>query len=70
MAEYKAALEMDENSKEAREGRDKAEKLYKRSKEIDYYKILNGNLPTRTLEPITSAPAASDSPRLEPHRGQ
>ena len=41
MAEYRAALEMDENSKEAREGRDKAEKLYKRSKEVDYYKLLN-----------------------------
>lgn len=31
---------MDEHSKEAREGLQQAEKLYKRSKEIDYYKLL------------------------------
>ena len=38
---YRQALEMDEHSKEAREGLQQAEKLYKRSKEIDYYKLLN-----------------------------
>ena len=32
---------MDEHSKEGREGLAQAEKLYKRSKEIDYYKLLN-----------------------------
>lgn len=39
--QYRSALEMDEHSKEAREGLQQAEKLYKRSKEIDYYKLLN-----------------------------
>ena len=39
--EYKAALEMDEHSQEAREGLQQAERLYKRSKEVDYYKLLN-----------------------------
>ena len=39
--EYKKVLEMDEHSKEGREGLAQAEKLYKRSKEIDYYKLLN-----------------------------
>ena len=32
---------MDEHSQEARKGLEQAEKLYKRSKEIDYYKLLN-----------------------------
>jgi len=41
IAEYKKVIEMDEHSKEAREGLQQAEKLYKRSKEIDYYKLLN-----------------------------
>jgi tetratricopeptide (TPR) repeat protein len=41
MKEYKAVLEQDEHSKEARQGHERAEKLYKRSKEIDYYKLLN-----------------------------
>jgi tetratricopeptide (TPR) repeat protein len=41
IAEYKKVLEMDEHSKEGREGLQQAEKLYKRSKEIDYYKLLN-----------------------------
>ena len=39
--EYRAVIEMDEHSREAREGLQQAEKLYKRSKEIDYYKLLN-----------------------------
>ena len=39
--EYKKVIEMDEHSKEGREGLAQAEKLYKRSKEIDYYKLLN-----------------------------
>ena len=41
IAEYKAVLEADEHSNEAREGLKQAEKLYKRSKEVDYYKLLN-----------------------------
>jgi len=41
IAEYKKVLEMDEHSQEARKGLEQAEKLYKRSKEIDYYKLLN-----------------------------
>ena len=44
MAEYRKVLEMDEHSREAREGLQQAEKLYKRSKEIDYYKLLNVSL--------------------------
>ena len=41
MVEYRAVLEADQHSKEAREGLQQAERLYKRSKEIDYYKLLN-----------------------------
>ena len=40
IAQYKAVLEADAHSKEGREGLAQAEKLYKRSKEIDYYKLL------------------------------
>jgi tetratricopeptide (TPR) repeat protein len=41
IAEYRKVQEMDEHSREAREGLAQAEKLYKRSKEVDYYKLLN-----------------------------
>ena len=41
IAEYRAVLQMDEHSSEARKGLEQAEKLYKRSKEVDYYKLLN-----------------------------
>jgi len=41
ISEYKKVIEMDEHSKEGREGLQQAERLYKRSKEIDYYKLLN-----------------------------
>ena len=41
MKEHRKVLEMDEHSQEARKGLEQAEKLYKRSKEIDYYKLLN-----------------------------
>ena len=41
IAGYRAVLEMDEHSQEARKGLEQAEKLYKRSKEVDYYSLLN-----------------------------
>ena len=41
MATYRNVLEADQHSQEARKGLEQAEKLYKRSKEIDYYKLLN-----------------------------
>jgi len=50
IAEYKKALEMDEHSQEAREGLQQADKLYKRSKEIDYYKLLNVSRSASTRE--------------------
>ena len=38
---YTAVVEADEHSQEARKGLDQARKLLKRSKEEDYYKVLN-----------------------------
>ena len=38
---YREAIALDEHSQEARQGLEKAEKLLKRSKEVDYYKLLN-----------------------------
>jgi len=40
IALYRKVLEQDENSKEARSGLQQAERLLKRSKEEDYYKVL------------------------------
>uniref|UniRef100_A0A7S2JDY8 J domain-containing protein n=1 Tax=Haptolina brevifila TaxID=156173 RepID=A0A7S2JDY8_9EUKA len=50
MAEYRKVIEMDEHSKPAREGLQQAEKLLKRSKEIDYYKLLNVSRSASTRE--------------------
>lgn len=41
IAGFKQVLEMDEHSQDARKGLEQAEKLFKRSKEVDYYKLLN-----------------------------
>jgi len=38
---YREAIALDEHSQEAREGLEKAQKLLKRSQEVDYYQLLN-----------------------------
>ena len=50
---------MDEHNQEAKQGLDKAEKLLKRSKEVDYYKLLNVSRgATQRWRPHAVAPAA------------
>jgi len=50
IAEYRKVIEMDEHSQAAREGLQQAEKLYKRSKEVDYYKLLGVSRSASTRE--------------------